>query len=178
MDSFLRKTGWESIATSIVFAIVGILIICNPEGTLSVATTIIGISFIAIGIIKIINHFVDSGESDIYNFKLINGVIAIIIGIVVMVNSQSLGTFFRVFIGIWIIYSGIMRLGFANKLRLLGQESWKVVLVISIAILIFGLFVTFHPGAVGITIGILILIYAIMDLIEGFIIIKNIDNEV
>lgn len=32
MEGFLKKTGWTSILTSIVFAIIGIILVMNPEG--------------------------------------------------------------------------------------------------------------------------------------------------
>lgn len=176
MENFLKKTGWESVITSLVFAVIGILFICNPEGTFIFATTILGLIFIIGGIIKIINYFKNRGILDFYNYELIYGIIAIIIGIVVIVYSNALETIFRIIIGIWIIYSGIMRLLLASKLKAIESQSWKPVLIIAVIMLICGLFITFNSGAIIMTIGIIMLIYAIMDLIEGFVFIRNVDK--
>lgn len=176
MENFLKKTGLESVITSLVFAVIGILFICNPEGTFTFATTILGLIFIIGGIIKIINYFKNRGILDFYNYELIYGIIAIIIGIVVIVYSNALETIFRIIIGIWIIYSGIMRLLLASKLKAIESQSWKPVLIIAVIMLICGLFITFNSGAIIMTIGIIMLIYAIMDLIEGFVFIRNVDK--
>ena len=45
------------------------------------------------------------GKYDFYNYDLIYGIIAIIIGIVTIIYSSAIGSVFRVIIGIWIIYS-------------------------------------------------------------------------
>lgn len=176
MEKFLKKTGWESVITSAIFALIGILLICNPEGTFKFATTILGIILIVGGVIKVINYFSDKGSLDFYNYALIYGIIAIIVGLVVIVYSSALETIFRLIIGIWIIYSGIMRMLLASKLKAAGIETWKAVLAIAALMLILGLFITFNSGAVIVTIGVIILAYAIMDLIEGFIFVRNVDK--
>lgn len=176
MEKFLKKTGWESIIASVIFAIIGILFICNPEGTFKFATTVLGIIFIIGGGIKVVNYFANKGSFDFYNYELIYGLVAIIIGIVVIAYSSALETIFRLIIGIWIIYSGIMRLALASKLKAVNTESWKAVLAIAVLMIICGLYITFNSGAVIMTIGIIMLIYAIMDLVEGFIFVKNVDK--
>ena len=39
-----------------------------------------------------------------------------------------------------------------------------------------GIYVTFYPGALMITVGIILLVYAVMDLIESFIFMRNIKD--
>ncbi|MBR3249383.1 MAG: DUF308 domain-containing protein [Clostridia bacterium] len=176
MENFLKKTGWESIVTSIVFAIIGILFISNPEGTFKFAATVLGIIFIIFGAIKILNYFRDRGNTDFYNYDLIYGSVSVVAGIVIMVNSAALETIFRIIIGIWIIYSGIMRVSLALKLKSINSEVWMPVLIIAILMILCGLFITFYSGAIIMTVGSIILAYAIMDIIEGFIFIKKVDT--
>lgn len=176
MENFLKKTGWESILTSVIFAIIGILFITNPEGTFKFAAIIIGIIFILLGGIKVFNYFKDRGTSDFYNYDLIYGSVSIVAGIVIMINSAALETIFRIIIGIWIIYSGIMRVALAFKIKNANAEVWMPVFIIAILMIICGLFITFYSGAVIITVGSVILAYAIMDIIEGFIFIKKVDT--
>ena len=58
MESFLKKTGWTSIITSVIMAIVGVIIICNPTVTMKIVAYTLGAVFIAFGVIKLINYFV------------------------------------------------------------------------------------------------------------------------
>ena len=50
----------------------------------------------------------------------------------------------------------------------------KVVHIIAIIMIIFGLYIITVPGSVVATIGILMLIYSVMDIVEELIFMKNI----
>ena len=176
MEKFLKKTGWESIVTSVIFAIIGIFFITNPEGTFKFAAISIGIVFIAFGAIKILNYFRDRENTDFYNYDLIYGLVSAVAGIVIMLHSSTLETILRLIIGIWIIYSGIMRTVLATKLRAVNSNAWLPVFIIALLIIACGVFITLYSGAIIMTIGITMLSYAIMDIIEGFIFIKKVND--
>ena len=55
IEKILKKTGWSSLITSVIFAIIGSILIAKPEGTVKIASYIIGIIFIFAGIYKIFN---------------------------------------------------------------------------------------------------------------------------
>lgn len=174
MEKFLKKAGWTSILTSLVLAIIGIVMIYNPQTTMQFISTILGIFFIVMGIIKLINYFVTKGNSSLFTNDIAWGIISIIIGLVVIVYSSTIENIFRIMIGIWIIYSGFTRLNLSFKLRSVSQKVWTFVLILSVLMIIGGLYVTFYPGALIVTLGVIILIYSIMDIIEGFIFMRNI----
>ena len=79
-------------------------------------------------------------------------------------------------IGIWIIYSGFTRFTLSYRLKNVNEKLWMIVLVLAVLMVIGGLYVTFYPGALIVTLGVIILIYAIMDLIESFIFMKNVKD--
>ena len=107
---------------------------------------------------------------------MIFGILAIIIGIITIVYRETIVTIFRIIIGMWILYSGLMRLGLVAKLKALEINEWKWSLVIAILILICGVYVIANSGAIGMAIGIAILIYSIMDVIEGIFFLRNVDS--
>ena len=174
MEKFLKKAGWTSIVNSLVLAIIGIVMIYNPQTTMQFISTILGIFFIVMGIIKLINYFVTKGNSSLFTNDIAWGIISIIIGLVVIVYSSTIENIFRIMIGIWIIYSGFTRLNLSFKLKSVSQKVWAFVLILSVLMIIGGLYVTFYPGALIVTLGVIILIYSIMDIIEGFIFMRNI----
>ena len=71
LKRILKKSGWVSILESILFAILGIILVCRPEGTVKIITGLIGTFFIVIGILKIINYFSSKGINDFFNYDLI-----------------------------------------------------------------------------------------------------------
>jgi len=176
MEDFLKKTGWTSIITSVVTAIIGIVIIGNPMVTMKIVAYVLGSLFIAFGVIKLINYFVAKGAYDFYNYEMIYGILAIIIGIVTIAYSNTIATIFRIIIGVWILYSGIMRFGLVLKLKTLEIKEWKYALIIAILILICGVYVLVKAETIGIAIGIAVLVYSIMDIIEGVIFLRNVDS--
>lgn len=176
MEEFLKKTGWTSIITSLITAIIGIIIVCNPMVTMKIIAYTLGAVFIVFGIVKLVNYFVAKGAYDFYNYEMIYGALAIIIGIITIAYSNTIGTIFRIIIGVWILYSGLMRLALVSKLKKLQLNAWKYALVIALLIFVCGIYVLTKAETIGIAIGIAIIIYSIMDIVEGIIFLKNVDS--
>lgn len=178
MEQFLKKMGWTSIITSLGFAIIGLIIAYNPNATFKVISYLIGIAFILFGIIKVIEYFKIKGSYDLYNYELVYGIITILLGVVVIVWSGMIETVLRIFVGIWIIYSGIMRLELSLKVQKMDSDSkaWVIILLIAVAMLLCGIYVIANPGTVIVTIGIIMVVYAVMDIIEEIIFLKKVKN--
>lgn len=174
IEKLFKKTGWISILESILFAILGAILIWKPEGTLQVISCILGIIFIAIGIYKILSYFMAKGKYNLYNHDLIYGLMAIVIGIVTMIYSSTIGSLFRIIIGIWIIYSSFIRISLSIKLKAMNIQAWIYSLIVAIIMFLCGIYVTMNAGAVIVTIGIMMIIYAIMDIIEDIVFMKNV----
>lgn len=173
MEKFLKKAGWTSVITSLIFAIIGLVMIYNPETTMIFISTILGIFFMIVGVIKVINYFISKGNSTLFTNDIAWGLIAIIIGLVTIVYSSTIESIFRIMIGVWIIYSGFTRFSLSFRLKNVNDRLWAIVLTLAVLMIVGGLYVTFYPGALIVTLGVIILIYAIMDLIESFIFMKN-----
>lgn len=176
MENFLKKAGWTSVITSVVFGIIGLIMIYNPETTMKFISTILGIFFIVVGIIKVISYLVSKGNSTLFTNDIAWGLIAIIIGLVTMVYSNTIESIFRIMIGIWIIYSGFTRFTLSFRLKNVNDKLWALVLTLAVLMVIGGLYVTFYPGALIVTLGVIILIYSIMDLVESFIFMRNVKD--
>ena len=176
MKSLLKKSGWMDILVSIVFAIIGIFMIAKTDLAVKIISYVLGGFFIAIGIVKISNYFLSKGNYDFYNYDLIYGIIAIIIGLVTIFCSGLIESTFRIVIALWIIYSGLIRLSFSLKLRVAEISIWNISLVLSIIMIIGGVYILFQNGALILTLGIIMLTYSIMDLIESVIFMKYVDD--
>ena len=178
MEQFFKKIGWTSIITSLAFTVLGIIIAYNPNTTFQIISYVLGAILIAYGILKVIEYFKVKGSYDLYNYELVYGIIACLLGIVVIVCSGMIEALLRILIGIWIVYSGAMRLGLAMKLQKLDTDNkiWVPMLLIAIAMLICGLYIIAVPGTIMMTIGIIMVIYGIMDIIEEVIFMKNVKD--
>ena len=83
---------------------------------------------------------------------------------------------FRILIAIWIIYSGIMNLQTAIVWKDYKSKLWIITLILSIVMVIAGVYMLVNQGAVLQMVGVIILAYGIVDVIENVIFIKKIDN--
>ncbi len=176
MKNYLKKSGWVDILVSIIFAIIGIFMIVKTDLTIKIISYVLGGIFIAIGIVKSIDYFLSKGKYDFYNYDLIYGIIAIIIGFVTIFCSGLIESMFRIMIALWIIYSGLVRLSLSLKLHAAQIDMWNVSLILSIIMIIGGIYILFQSGSLILTIGIIMLVYSIIDLIESAIFIKYVDE--
>ena len=170
LEKIFKRTGWTSLLTSLVFAILGILLITNPEGSTKVVSLIVGILFIIVGLYKLVDYCLTRGKYNFYNYDIAYGIIAIILGIITIVYKSQIETIFRVLI----VYTGIIRLSLSFKLKLVESPTWICSLLISIVMIVCGLYTIFVSNAIVVTIGIVILIYSILDMIEDIIFLSNI----
>ena len=176
MNNFLKKSEWINILISIIFAIIGIFMITKTDVAIKIISYVLGGIFIAMGIVKSIDYFLSKGKYDFYNYDLVYGIVAIIIGLITIFCSGLIESIFRIMIALWIIYSGIIRLSLSLKLHTAQIDMWNVSLILSIIMIISGVYILFQNGALIITMGIVILMYSIIDLIESIIFIKNVDE--
>ena len=176
MKDFFKRAGIISIITSIIFAILGFIMIKNPEGTINVISKVIGLIILLIGIEKIINYLLFNGNGDLFNYDLIYGIIAIIIGVLIMVYSSVFANIVGIVIGIWIAYEAAIKMLLSLKLKNAGVSSWLVMLALSAITLLAGVFIVFNQSSIIVATGIVMIIYAVIDLIDEIIFIHNVDK--
>lgn len=174
LKKLLKKSGWVSILESLIFAILGIILVCKPNGIMAVISYILGAIFIAVGIVKIISYIQANGKSDLFNYELLYGIMAAIVGIVIIVHADILSTIFGIIVGMWIVYSSIVRAFTALKIRAIESNVWIYSLVLAAIMFICGVYVIFDAGMIVTTIGIIMIIYAVIDIIENIIFINNV----
>lgn len=173
LEKFLKKSGWTDIIVSLLFILFGIMLIARPESIMSIISIILGSICIIIGILKGIDYF-STGKTD--NYLLAITVIFIIIGIVIMFCADIILSVFRILIAIWIIYSGIINLQTIIIWKDYKSRVWLVTLLLAIAMIGAGIYVLVNSGAMLQIVGITIVSYGIIDIIENIIFIKKIDN--
>ena len=176
MKSLLKKSGWVDILVSIIFAVIGIFMIVKTDLAIKIMSYVLGAIFIAMGAIKCVDYFISKGKYDFYNYDLVYGIIAIVLGLVTIFCSGLIESMFRIMIAIWIIYSGLVRLSLSTKLRAAQISMWSISLTLSILMIIGGIFILFQTGSIVLSMGIIILVYSIFDLIESIIFMKNVDE--
>lgn len=176
MENFLKKNVISSIISSLIFLILGVIIVCNPATILTVIAYILGGVFLILGAIKIIGALLNKNNLKMYSNDIIIGIIAVALGIFVITCSNTIGSFFRIIIGIWIIYNALTNIVYSFKLKNVDLSIWPILFIMSVIMLVAGIYVAVNPGTIITTIGIVVIIYSVIDLIESTIIYGNINK--
>lgn len=173
MEKFLKRSGWTDIVIALIFILFGIMLITKPEAIVSMIAILLGGICIVIGLLRLIDFFYLKKQD---NYLLAIAIVMIVTGIIVMFCTDIILSVFRIIIAIWIIYSGIMNLQTAIVWKDFKSRLWLFTLILSIVMIIGGIYVLVNTGAIIQTIGVVILAYGIIDIIENVIFIKKIDN--
>lgn len=176
LKQYLKKDAMESILAAIIFLVVGVLFVRNPETIKLTFSYIVGGLFALVGIAKIVNYFAQKGNEDFFNYDLVFGIIAIIISIVFVTQYSLLNAILRIAIAIWLMYSGLIRGTTSIKLKTYGLKNWWVVLVSSVLMVLAGIYIMSFAGIIEVTLGIIMIAYSIIDIINGILFIVDINK--
>lgn len=170
----IKKSAWSAIFESLIVVALGILFVVWPDQMAQIVAYIVGIVLIVKGGFEVFNYFMDKGQNDFFNNKLLSGVVSILIGIVALVMGPSIANVFRIVLGILLIYESLVRLNTAIKLHSAGLNIWRVILVFALIILALGIFVTFNDAAT--VVGWIMIIAGIISVASDVVFIGQVDN--
>ena len=171
----LKQTAWTAVIESLATVILGILLIAWPEVVLKAIAYIVGIFFVVKGAYQIINYFVVKGQNDFFNNGLLAGIISALIGIAALVMGEEIASIFRIIIGIWLIYESLVRMNTAIKLYSAGISAWKYILILSLIMLVFGVFIAFYTGAVITLIGWAMILVGVVGIVGDIMFIQHVN---
>ena len=175
LDKMLKKTGYISILESIIFIILGGILIWKAETAIKIISVVLGLIFIIMGAGKVIGHFaINKKFVEFYNYELIYGLMAIVFGFIIIYYSSTIETILRIIVGIWIIYSSFVKLALSLKIKQVESRAWIYSIILSIIMFGCGIFIILNEGTIIATVGIIMIIYSIIDIVEDLICIKNI----
>lgn len=175
VEKFLKRSSWTDIVISIIFVLFGALLIAKPDETVGAISIILGILFIAMGVLKLIEYYTSDDKED---WLLTVALIAVILGIVMLFASDAVLSIFRVIVGIWIIAVGIMDLQTTLVWKEVKSPYWTVAVLLSILMMLAGIVILVNQNILIKTMGIIVVIYGILDIIDRFIFMKKINDYI
>lgn len=172
-EKFLKRSSWTDIVISIIFIIFGVLLVAKPEETKGAISIILGILFIAMGVLKLIEYYTSETKDDL---MLTVALVAVIFGVIILFASDAVLTFFRVILGVWIIVTGVMDLQTILIWKQVRSPYWTVALLLTIFMILSGIIILVNQGIVLTVLGGLIIVYGILDIIDRLIFMKKIND--
>lgn len=170
----LKQVNKESILISIFAIVLGFIMILFKKTILDTISYLIGGILIINGVIKIYYYFKYQGKYNIFNYDLSFGIFSIVFGILCIIFKTELQSIFRIFIGIFVIYEGIIKISLSTKINLIDKSIGFLSFLLSLLIILCGIFITFNEGIVISTIGYMLILFSIINIMEIIIFNKNI----
>jgi uncharacterized membrane protein HdeD (DUF308 family) len=165
-----------AILSWIIFIILGIFLFLKAELTLKIISYVVG-GTLLLAIFPLVKTLL-SREVTYFSYSFISEIFMVTAGIIIILNPNLIASIIPILIGIIMIVNGVSKFQFAVILREQDVKSWLFTLLLSILIIALGILFLVNPfqGAVAITkaIGILIIVYSIIDMIDFCIIHKDI----
>lgn len=178
MENFsvsVKKMNITSIIFSILFLILGILLLCRPGDALNIVSYSLGGMLIIWGVIQMIQFFIKKDSQNYFDFSFVVGIFVSIFGVIILLKPRIIADIIPLMLGIWMIINGVTKL--AYSLTINKKSKSLSTIIISIAILVVGLLLVINPfaGAEILTqlIGIALIVYSILDLVEVIFIKKT-----
>lgn len=175
LNSFINS----SICISIMFIIIGIIMVLTPKMSLEILGVILSVILIINGIIlmitdiKLNNNFI---PVDI----LPASILSILLGIMMLIYPNILSIIIPLILGTWFIMTSIFKIRLTLYLSKIKNTPWILLMLISILSIVCGFILILNPidSSVAITlfIGIVIIVYAISDITNMIVLKRNIKN--
>lgn len=170
----LKKVFNISMISSVLLFLFGLILAVNAEGFIKSITVAIGVVLLLIGVFPVIDYFRYRKDGLGASIGLISGIFSIVCGLMLLINEDLLMILIPVFIGVWMIINGINKIQVSFEIKDLGEKSWIITFIYSILIMVLGGYFIVNPisGATTVTsfIGIILCIYAVLDIIDCVII--------
>lgn len=170
MRDLTKRIFWASIASTLVMLIFGILLFIFPETVIKSVAIAMGVIFIMIGVIPIINYFRFRATGFTTTFSFLLGIFCIVAGLILLMNENILGTIIPILTGVWMIINSINRISISMDLRDDKIPFWAITFIYAILTLVAGVLLILDPvnggKLVTKTIGIIICVYSALDVID------------
>lgn len=154
-----------SLISSIVFLILGAIMFTNPDAIVLFVSYVIGGLIIILGVFNCLKNYLDiKKDNSISSRGMVLGIVLIVIGLVFIFLAGVIEALVRLFIGGFILFSGINRL--INALSLPKKDSkFFVLLGLSIILIGGGLYTILEVNLAFKAIGIVLMIYATLEIL-------------
>ena len=161
----LKKFKASSYAVSIIYIIVGLIMLLNPNFISDAVNYVIGILVIIYGLVYSISLYQKRDVEMYGKFDFLAGIICISFGLFLILNPDVLVSLIPFCTGVIIFMDAISFIFNSFSLKRLGYKSWIVNLIIGLIFLTFSIYIVINAKNIS---------YLLIRFIGGFLIVDAI----
>ena len=162
----------DNLSKTLILGLVGLVLLLIPGTLNKIIGILIGAALLIVGVLAIIKYTKEKEEGS--NLNLVSGILYSVLGVIITIYPYSIINLVTICLGVYLVINGLLKLKLAFNLKNV-TDKWIGTLIMSIITVILGILLIFNPFA-GITItklaGAFLVIVAIFDLIDTYIIEK------
>lgn len=140
----VKELGGDLIS-AVIYIVLGVMLLLNPDASLSLICTVIGISAIVYGALNVLFYFVRRNDEDSSRFTLPMGIAFAAVGLFCLVAPKVVLSVLPLIFGIVLLIDGAGKLGRSLELRKLGFARWGTLAALAVVILVLGLMLVTRP---------------------------------
>jgi len=161
---------WSYLLRGIIALVVGVILIAWTGASARVLADIVGIFLMLDGIVNVILSIMRAVDKEKWAWTLVWGLIAILIGAVIISRPAVLYTLIVVLVGLWAIIMGIVM--FAGSLEMPPHSGRGWVGLVGALSVVLGIIILVYPYgsvyAAAVLIGIYALVVGVFDIFLAF----------
>ena len=132
------------VVTSVLYIVMGVVLMAFPEHSLKLACAVIGgVTLIYAGI-RVLSYFKNGGEYT-SRFDLFLGVLLGVVGIFLLICPQMIVSLIPIALGIYIAVDSFAAMKKALDMKALGFDKWWISFAVALVLAVFGAVMIFDP---------------------------------
>ena len=177
----IKKIRRYSLATIILSFVLGVMLVVDPMELSLIASEILGVLVIAMGIYDLVNYFRTMGYDPFLRGSIVSAVIKLVLGFYIVSHLDTVVAMFGYIFAIYILVTSINSFETSIILKRAHVEGWMMSMILSILVFLAGIAMLFDPFGSAATVamyaGIVLIVQACSGLYT-YIEIKRIKDEV
>lgn len=145
MREFIRNMKINYVTASILYLVLGLVLLIWPGITSSVICLVFGVLLLIYGAVTIIAFLIRDSKAGSFLFDLVLGIVGVALGLLLLLRPDILLSILPVVLGIYIIIDALLNVKRAIELHRMAYQRWWVILVLSLVSAALGVVILLRP---------------------------------
>lgn len=138
MRKLLKQMKWETLLSSILYVVLGIVALVIPDTMVKTLGYLIGILLIVAGAVSMICYLLREAHQNYYRNDFVYGLVSIAVGILFLYKVEWIISLVPVILGVMVVASGCRKLQDVIDMKRMGYGNWVLMLVLAVVNVMFG----------------------------------------
>lgn len=153
-----------TILAGVIMLSAGVWCFANPGASFMSLAFVLGIVMIIAGLTGAINYFTEKNRNAEGGWVIAESILTFILGCIVLSNQLLLDAMVVIFFGMWLLFSGCLRVVAAFQLRRMQEKTWNWTLGFGVIASLAGIYAFINSITFG---------FAVVLLVGAFFVIQG-----